>query len=130
MPLPLLGALIGPVAKIVNSVIDRAVPDKGEAAKLKAQAATLIHEQDMADLQAAVSVIVAEAQGGSWIQRSWRPITMLTFVALIVARWLGFTAPGISDELEVALLDLIKVGLGGYVVGRSAEKVAKVWKEK
>ena len=130
MPLPLLGTLIGPVAKLVNNVIDRAVPDKGEAARLKAEAATAIHEQDMAELQAAVSVIVAEAQGGSWIQRSWRPITMLTFVALIVARWLGFTAPGISDELEVALLDLIKVGLGGYVVGRSAEKVAKVWKEK
>ena len=64
MPLPLLGALIGPVAKIVNSVIDRAVPDKGEAARLKAEAATAIHEQDMAELQAAVSVIVAEAQGG------------------------------------------------------------------
>lgn len=130
MPLPILGALIGPVAKIINSVIDRAVPDKAQAARLKAEAATAIHEQDMAELQAAVSVIVAEAQGGSWIQRSWRPITMLTFVALIVARWLGVTAPGISDELEVALLDLIKVGLGGYVVGRSAEKVAKIWKER
>jgi Na+-transporting methylmalonyl-CoA/oxaloacetate decarboxylase gamma subunit len=129
MPLPAL-ALLGPIAKVIGSVIDRVVPDKGEAAKLKAEAATAIHEQDMAELNAAVSVIVAEAQGGSWIQRSWRPITMLTFVALIVAKWMGFTAPGISGEVELALLDIVKIGLGGYVVGRSAEKVAKIWREK
>ncbi len=130
MPTHMRGALIGPVAKVINSVIDRAVPDKNEAYKLKAEAATAIHEQDMAELQAAVSVIVAEAQGGSWVQRSWRPITMLTFVGLIVAKWLGLTAPGVTEAVELELLGIVKVGLGGYVVGRSAEKVAKVWKER
>jgi hypothetical protein len=33
-------------------------------------------------------------------------------------------------ELPEQLWGLIKIGVGGYVVGRSGEKFAKVWKEK
>lgn len=50
---------------------------------------------------------------------------MLTFVALIVARWLGFTVEGIDRELEMSLMDIIQLGLGGYIVGRSGEKIAR-----
>ena len=75
-----------------------------------------------------MKIVVAEAEGGSWIQRSWCPVTMLTFVALVVARWLGLTTPGITPEEELALFEIIKIGLGGYVVGRSVEKGIKVWK--
>ena len=52
-------------------------------------------------------------------------LVRLTFVALVVARWLGFTAANLTPELEEQLMTLIQIGLGGYVVGRSAEKVAK-----
>lgn len=71
-----------------------------------------------------VSVIVAEAQSGSWLTRSWRPITMLVFLWLIVSYWYGWHASGLSDELVDQLFQIIKIGLGGYVVGRSAEKLA------
>ena len=54
---------------------------------------------------------------------------MLTFVGLIVAHWLGFTPDNLPSEQVMALLDIVKIGLGGYVVGRSAEKVATVWKQ-
>ncbi len=64
-----------------------------------------------------------EAQGQSWLQRTWRPITMLTFVALIVARWLGWSAPNLSQAEALKLWDIVEIGLGGYVIGRSAEKV-------
>jgi hypothetical protein len=74
-------------------------------------------------------IIVAEANGEGYIQRNWRPITMLTFVGLVVAKWFGFAAPGVTEEIEMKLFDIIQLGLGGYVIGRSAEKVAKVWKE-
>jgi hypothetical protein len=49
---------------------------------------------------------------------------MLTFTALIVARWLGFSAPGISDAEVLKLWDIVQLGLGGYVMGRSVEKIA------
>jgi len=69
-------------------------------------------------------VIQAEARGESWLQRSWRPVTMLTFVALVVARWFGLTV-NVTPEIESELMLLIQLGLGGYVVGRSGEKIVK-----
>lgn len=64
-----------------------------------------------------------EAQGQSWLQRAWRPITMLVFVALIVARWLGWSAPDLGEAEALKLWDIVEIGLGRYVIGRSAEKV-------
>lgn len=80
------------------------------------------YEAQLATAQAAV--IQAEAKGGSWIQRSWRPITMLVFVALVAARWMGWTAPGMTEAEYLSVYELIKIGLGGYILGRSAEKIA------
>jgi hypothetical protein len=71
----------------------------------------------------AADVVKTEAQGQSWPQRTWRPITMLVFVALIVARWLGWSAPNLSQAEALKLWDIVEIGLGGYVIGRSAEKV-------
>ncbi len=48
---------------------------------------------------------------------------MLTFVGLIVARWLGFAAPNLSEAEALKLWGIIEIGLGGYVVGRLAEKI-------
>jgi len=125
---PFLAALAAPLLKGVFGLIDDVVEDKDQAALLKNNLQTMVLEGQMKEVEAAMKIVIAEAQGGSWIQRSWRPLTMLTFVALIVARWLGFTAPGITTEVELALFEIIKIGLGGYVVGRSVEKGIKVWK--
>ena len=81
------------------------------------------------ELKGAVDIIVAEAKGDSWLQRSWRPISMLFMLGLVGAHWLGFTAPNISDEVILKLLNIVQVGLGGYVLGRSGEKIAKEWKK-
>jgi hypothetical protein len=48
---------------------------------------------------------------------------MLTFGALIVARWMGYAAPGISDAEILKLWSIVELGLGGYVIGRTAEKI-------
>ncbi|GJM12780.1 MAG: hypothetical protein DHS20C12_11830 [Pseudohongiella sp.] len=76
------------------------------------------YETKLLDSQA--SIITAEAAGKSWIQRSWRPITMLTFLVLVVCDSFGLLAFRLSPDAW----DLLKIGLGGYVVGRSAEKIA------
>jgi 1,4-dihydroxy-2-naphthoate octaprenyltransferase len=96
----------------------------------KAQAAAVLEQVKtgaaMEQLKLAVSVIVAEAQSGSWLTRSWRPITMLTFLWLIVSYWYGWHAANLSDALVGELFTIIKIGLGGYVIGRSGEKIAPV----
>jgi len=127
--LGLIGSIAAPLLKGVFSAVDEAIEDKDLANKLKNNLQSMVLEGQMKEVEAAMKIVVAEAQGGSWIQRNWRPLTMLTFVALIVARWLGFTAPGITPEVELALFEIIKIGLGGYVVGRSVEKGIKVWKQ-
>lgn len=120
--LPVLGPILGQVAK---SVFPNA---EDEIRRLEIQARmqeALIANQAQIEA-AAADVIRTEAQGESWLQRNWRPLTMMVFVGLIVGKWLGYTAPGVSEDLELRLLGLIEIGLGGYVIGRSVEKVAPV----
>ncbi len=81
------------------------------------QAKIIEYETKLMDAQS--SVIKAEATGQSWIQRNWRPITMLTFLVLVVCDSFGLLTFRLKDEAWT----LLQIGLGGYVVGRSAEKI-------
>jgi hypothetical protein len=40
-----------------------------------------------------------------------------------VARWLGWSTPNLSQADALKLWDIVEVGIGGKVIGRSAEKV-------
>jgi len=71
-------------------------------------------------MQAQAKVITAEAQGASWLQRNWRPVTMLVFLLLVVCDSFGLLVFRLADQAWT----LLQIGLGGYVVGRSAEKIA------
>ena len=55
------------------------------------------------------------------MQRNWRPITMLTFLALVVLNSFGLLKIELADEAWT----LLQIGLGGYVAGRSAEKMTQ-----
>ena len=72
-------------------------------------------QSKMAEMQA--SIINTEAKSVHWITAAWRQITMLTFLVLIVAAQLGLTEP-----VQEPMWPLLKIGLGGYVIGRSFEK--------
>lgn len=121
--------VIGRALGDVFGVVDKVLVDKDQAAKLKAELQAAALAGELAALEQAALTVRAEATGEGWLQRSWRPLVMLTFTALIVARWLGFTVDGIDAETERSLLDIVQVGLGGYVLGRSGEKMIKEWKK-
>ncbi|WP_444958103.1 3TM-type holin [Microbulbifer sp. ZKSA002] len=121
--------MISAISNLIGKVIDKAFPDKTEANRLKAQVDSQLIVMDLEELKAATQVITSEASGESWLQRNWRPVTMLTFVGLIVFHWLGWTAPNLSENQTLALLEIVKIGLGGYVVGRSVEKATIAWKQ-
>ena len=93
---------------------------KAKAFEVQAQLTVKIMDYEARLLEAQAGVIKAEAGGQSWMQRSWRPITMLTFLALVVADTFGLTEFRLADQAWA----LLQIGLGGYVVGRSAEKIA------
>ena len=127
--LPVLNA-VAPLAKILFNTIEKAVPDKDLQEKLKAQLQTQLLQSHTQELQAASRIIEAEAKAG-WFASSWRPLLMYVLIFILVWNYVigpvikVFTGAVISFELPGDVWTLLNVGLGGYVVGRSAESVAR-----
>ena len=125
----MLGA-VAPLAKILFNTIDKAVPDKDLQEKLKAQLQTQLLQSNTQELQAAAKIVEAEAKAG-WFAASWRPLLMYVLIFILVWNYVigpvikVFTGAVISFELPGDVWTLLNVGLGGYVVGRSAESVAR-----
>ena len=114
------------VAEPVTKLIDELHTSDEERLQIKAklfemQTAMAAKAMDYETrlVESKTKIITAEAHGASWLQRNWRPITMLTFLALVVFDTFGLTAFRLHDEAWT----LLQIGLGGYVVGRSAEKI-------
>ena len=129
----LVAALFDPLVKCIDDL----TLSKEEKANIKLSALTaqvgmsekvLDYESRLIEAQA--SVITAEAKGESWLQRSWRPIIMLGIGLIIFNNYvLNPYLKAIFDwavflELPEDLWTLMKIGLGGYIVGRSGEKIA------
>ncbi|BCS87344.1 hypothetical protein PSDVSF_05860 [Pseudodesulfovibrio sediminis] len=116
------------ILNIGSTIIDKIWPDAGEEERGKLN---LI----LSELAAQVQVLVTE-MSGNWLQRSWRPILMLVIVAIVANNYLVYPylalfwpeAPELS--LPPELWQLMKIGVGGYVVGRSAEKGVDIWRNK
>ena len=113
---------IKPITGIVNTVgelVERVTLPVREKKQLETDLlrAIIEWEQRVTDDR---SAILAEEARGNWLQRSWRPLVMLTFVVIILVG--AFTSlPILADTSR--FWDLLEVGLGGYVVGRSGEKI-------
>jgi hypothetical protein len=118
--LPVLGPILG---QAVRSIFPDPA-DKHKAYELQAKLELEVMNNAAAIENAAANIIKAEAESESWLAANWRPMTMLTFLGLIVAKWFGYAAPGITEALEMKLFDIVEIGLGGYVIGRSVEKAA------
>ena len=121
--------LVTTVVKTIGDIIDQKVEDKDLANKLKNELTSEILTKEYnrieQELNAQKEIIIAEATGHSWLQRNWRPITMLVFVYIVAHNYI--IAPLFSlQELPIPpdMWQLLKLGIGGYVIGRSAEKIA------
>ncbi len=118
--------LIGDIFKPAVDLIDELHTSEEEKMQVKQKlfgmqvdAFKKAEEYETELLKAKASIITAEANGQSWMQRNWRPITMLTFLALVVSDSFGLLAFRLAEQAWT----LLQIGLGGYVVGRSAEKI-------
>lgn len=126
----IIGAIAGPLVKGLFGIIDQAVEDKDLAAKIKAEIAARQQELIQTELRGAIEIILAEARGG-WLQRSWRPMLMVAVMAIVVNNYILFpylslwTDKVVVLELPGGLWALLTTGVGGYVVGRSGEKIAE-----
>ena len=113
--------LFTPINRLVddiNATDEERATRRAELAKLQNEALALALEREKLASQA--GLVAAEAGGASWLQRNWRPVTMLSFLGLVVADAFGLLAFRLADQAWL----LLQIGLGGYVVGRSVENIS------
>lgn len=123
----LISDVVAGILKPISDTIDHVLPSGDQKiafqmAQLQAslQAATAVQAYEQQLLDGQQKVVLAEAASGSWLTSSWRPITMLTFLGLVVCDSFGW----LHSPLAPQAWTLLQIGLGGYTVGRSVEKVA------
>jgi hypothetical protein len=120
----MIAALLPALVPILGKALGNLIPDANARAQAEAEIAKQLLASSAELERAAGEIVLAEARSEHFLAACWRPILMLTFGGLIVARWLGYSAPGISEAEVLKLWDIVQLGLGGYVIGRSAEKIA------
>jgi len=77
-------------------------------------------------------IIIAETKGESWLQRNWRPITMMLFAYIIANEYI--VAPYVevlfgveldAKPISERMYDLLALGLGGYISALGIKKVVE-----
>jgi len=125
---------LGVILTIGAKILDKVIADPQKKAEAQLKLLELQQAGDLKELDAVMAIITAEAQSEHFLVAAWRPITMLTFVFIIANNYIIYpylslfwdAAPSLS--LPPDMWKLLQIGLGGYVVGRTAEKVTKSWK--
>ena len=134
---PILGNVINNNA---SKVIDNFITDKEEAEVAKREIEReiklgLLENQELITKQAG-DIVLAEAKSEHWLTANWRPLLMLVIIAIVAWNYLvvGIATtmglPVMPLELPDQLWNLLTIGVGGYVIGRSGEKIVKTHKEK
>lgn len=128
-------SIVSELLPIIKPLLERLIPDPAERAAVEQQIAAQAQEAQARMIEAQRDVVVAES-GGGWLQRNWRPIFMFVCMGLLL--WHAMALPVMAALLSVPLSDMIglehvpdglwtllTIGMGGYIGGRTIEKVAK-----
>lgn len=133
-----IGDLVKSVGGIIDNVSTTTEEKMSAQAKLNEIANAFTLQMAVLDTQFAseqAKVIIAEANSGSVLARNWRPIMMYVFIFIIAYNFIlapifSLASLPIPDQLW----DLLKLGMGGYIFGRSAEKtvpqIVEIFKKK
>lgn len=118
------------LAKNVGSAFDQNFANKEEQLNAKGKILDQVRQLQSLILEAQKELLALELSG-NWLQRSWRPILMLCFGFIVMYAY--FIQPAfLPNQIPIRLdlndnfWELLKLGIGGYVIGRSGEKVAKL----
>lgn len=124
------GPLVGKLVDLFKVWQD----NKLSEAELRAELSQAILSTFSEVTKSQASVIEAEIRGEDWLQRNWRPCVAVAFSVIpifyglimpIMVAWWGFAPVRIGDILLMEILKLVAICLGGYIGGRSLEKIVK-----
>ena len=133
-----IGSIIKPVADLIDNVSttdEERLQLKNKLTTIQNEFGAKLLEYQSKLTEAQSNIIVAEAKGQSWLQRNWRPLLMISITAILVNNYILF--PYISMftdkvtmlEFPGGLWTLLTTGVGGYIIGRSGEKIVKNLKQ-
>lgn len=121
----------GKAIEETGKIIDNLTTSNEEKALAKNEISKVVFAALGNLVNAQRDVLVTE-MAGSKLQRNWRPLVMLAFAIIVVFHYFGYPLaksfnPGLPELpiLDTRFWDLLEIGLGGYVIGRSVEKVAE-----
>lgn len=126
-----MGLIQGPVMKALDAYVSDLELRRKLAAEL--EQSTIAYFTKSAELGA--NVVMAEVQSEHWLTRSWRPVLMLILMGFLLLAGLilpladllaGHTVAYAPrwQALPAGFWDFLTIGMGGYIGGRSLEKVA------
>lgn len=133
----IISGLAAPISNVITKFVTRKEDQmrvQAEIEKIQKDFEAKIIENQNNVLQAQKDIVLAEVQG-HWFQRNWRPALMWIIICVIANNYLiaplvnqistVFGGQNIFPALDLPdkLFNLMTIGLGGYVVGRSAEKI-------
>jgi hypothetical protein len=130
--LDIIGGIVKPVGDVIDS-LHTSEEEKMEARRkimeVEAALTRKFTEYETALTKARSEVVVAEATSQSVLARNWRPILMLVFTYIIAHNYVLSPIFGIAYvDIPTEMWSLLKIGVGGYIVGRSAEKGIATWR--
>lgn len=122
----ILREALGPVLDIV----DKVVPDRNQAERIKGEIKTLSIENDGKALDASTGTAQADAKSDGWLTRNARPLTVFNMLAIMnVIVGTALVNPDLADRMVNALATvpnmvwgMIAGGVGVYQLVRSADK--------
>ena len=126
------GLMSGPITK----ALDAFVKDQELRRKLEADLQGKLTEHLGKSEELGQAVVLAEIKSEDWLTRNWRPMVMLTLMGFIV--FVGLVIPALDfvfghpvvfnprwNALPPQFWDFLSIGVGGYIGGRTLEKVAR-----
>ena len=120
----------------ITGLAGKFIQDKDLQLKLESAIKEKMLEHEVQFVSYQRDIITAEAKSQSSLARNWRPITMLVFVLIIANNYLVypyiqlFGGTAVQLPIPADMWDLLKLGIGGYIAGRSVEKGIESWKKK
>ncbi len=129
-----IAKIISPVTKLIDGLTtseEEKLSLKNELKRIEFKSYEVMMDYESKLIDAQSKVVLAEVRGESWLQRNWRPLTMLTFLLIIANNYI--LAPYLQAafgwsvvlDLPTHIWTAITVGMGGYIAGRSGEKIVK-----
>ena len=107
------------VLREIGDIVNRLSVSSREKQKIQEEIQSLVYRYK-SELVREQSAAVGDEMRGNWLQRSWRPMVMLVLTLLVV---LGvFTEASMLSDTS-RFWDLLEIGIGGYVIGRSGETI-------